>query len=223
MNRCYVINKNIVKTSTIEAFINEYIYSKTYLNSTLGEQPFSSVNLEYIIDLYELIEESIFDKVLRVTIRDKLHEESFKNSERSTIIKQFMNMTLHNDNIAVCLKDLICWISMFKRLLVRLLSPKVNINFGSSLDDYVKRTDIWKGNINEDNIRTIEIESNIRLKHAFIILEGLEAEQHKETPTEKPPSSMNSNYKQPDNQNTIQTSMNTPRKKEPKSRNKLRN
>jgi hypothetical protein len=84
-------------------------------------------------------------------------------------------MILHDQTLADCLKDLNCWISMFKRLLMRLLSSRMNINFESPLHDYVRRSDMWKGNITEENIRTIEIKSNIRLKHGFIILKGLEA------------------------------------------------
>ena len=73
-------------------------------------------------------------------------------------------MILHDNNIADCFKNLIWWISMLKRLLVRLLSPNVNINFDSSLHDYVKRIDMWKGNITKDDIKTIEINKNKRGK-----------------------------------------------------------
>ena len=86
-------------------------------------------------------------------------------------------MILHNNNIADCFKNLICWINMFKRLLARFLLFKGKINFDSSLHDYVKRADMWKGNISKDDIRTIKIKSDIHLEHAFIILIGLEDKQ----------------------------------------------
>jgi hypothetical protein len=118
-------------------------------------------------------------------------------------------MISHNNNLANCFKDLNCWINMFKRLLVRLLSPKVNINFELPLHDYVKRTDMWKGNITVDNIRTIEINDNIHLKHAFIILKGLEAKQVEKTSTEIHQSVMGNDNKQQNNRNTIQKNSST--------------
>jgi len=42
------------------------------------------------------------------------------------------------------------------------------------LYDYIKRTDMWKGNITTNDIKTIEIKDDLRLKHTFIILKGLE-------------------------------------------------
>ncbi len=81
---------------------------------------------------------------------------------------------------------------MLKRLLVRLLSPSINIDFESALRVYVNRTDIWKGDIPEERIRTIVIENNIRLKHTFIILERLEEEQNEKILSTNPKGSMNS-------------------------------
>jgi hypothetical protein len=166
-----VNNQNIVENSTIETFIKETMHSKI----SKDNQIFSTIHLKYIIDFYELIEESIFDKILRDNIRNEFREQSFPIDQRTSIINQFIHMILHDQTLADCLKDLNCWISMFKRLLMRLLSSRMNINFESPLHDYVRRSDMWKGNITEENVRSIEIKSNIRLKHAFIILKGLEA------------------------------------------------
>jgi hypothetical protein len=215
----------MIKTTTIQIFIKEYIHSKACINNNLRQEPLSSINMEYLIDLYELIEEYVFDKILRDNIRDELCEKSFPIAQRTSIINQFIDMIIHNGNIAHYFKDLICWISMFKRLLVRLLSPKVHINFESSLHNYVKRTDMWKGNITEDNIRTLEIKNDVRLKHAFIILKGLEAKQEEKTSIEKHGNLTLSGHKQ---RNTMQTnnsalqSMNTSQKRNDPIRNDFR-
>ncbi len=81
---------------------------------------------------------------------------------------------------------------MFKRLLVRLLLSKMNINFESSLYDYIKRTDMWKGNISAKDIRTIEIKDDIPLKYAFIILKGLEAKLKEQKSNRMQQNAMNS-------------------------------
>jgi hypothetical protein len=223
-------NKNIIETSTIQTFIKEFIHSNVCIdNNILGKKPLTSVRLKYIIDLYELIEECIFDKILSNNIRNELCEKSFPIEQRTSIINQFIDMILHNENIADCFKNLICWISMLKRLLVRLLSPKININFELPLHDYVKRTDMWTGNITENNIRTIEMKNNIRLKHTFIILKGLEAKQDGKSLTENHQSLMNTDHEQQNNRSTLRTTSSTlrtrntlQRRREPTSRNYLR-
>ncbi len=85
---------------------------------------------------------------------------------------------------------------MFKRLLVRLLLTKVNINFDSSLHPYVIRSDMWKGNIIVDDLRTIEIKDNILLKHAFVILKGLETKMNEKTSMENQQGLMSSEIEQ---------------------------
>ncbi|CAF4169460.1 unnamed protein product, partial [Rotaria sp. Silwood2] len=144
---------------TIQIFLKEIIPSKTLIDNKIFEsKPFSSIYLEYIIDFNKLIEECIFDKILCDNIRNDLCEKSFSIDQQISIVDQFIDMILHNNNnIADCFKNLISWINMFKRLLVRLLSLNMNINFDSSLNDYVKRTDIWKGNVTKNDIQTIEI------------------------------------------------------------------
>jgi hypothetical protein len=166
------------------------------------------------------LEERVFDNILCDNIRDELREKSFNINERLSIVNQFIEMVLHNENIADCFKDLNCWISMFKRLLVRLLSLKMNINFDSSLEDYVKRTDMWKGNITKENIQTIEVEKNIRLKHTFIILESLKAKQREISSIERHKNIININYEQQNNNNTMQTTNSTLRSRNPSQKSK---
>ncbi|CAF5055211.1 unnamed protein product [Rotaria sp. Silwood1] len=206
-----VNNKNIIKMNTIQTFLKENIPSKTCIDNKIREnKSFSSIYLEYIIDLYELIEEYIFDKILCDNIRNDLCERSFSIDQQISIVDQFIEMILHNNNIADCFKNLTCWISMFKRLLVRLLSPNMNINFDSSLDDYVKRTDIWKGNVTKNDIQTIEINKSICLKHAYIILNGLKKKQNELIINENQ-RSQNNIEQQEQNQSITATSSDTVR------------
>jgi hypothetical protein len=167
-------NTNVPETLTIQTFINEYIHSKICISNKFRQEPLASIHLEYIIDLHELIEESVFDKILRNNIRGEFRDKISDDNEIQSIITEFINMIMDNNKIANCLKDLICWISMFKRLLVRIRPLKINLDFDLPLRDYVKRTDMWKGNVTKENIQTIEIKNHIRLKHAFSILEELE-------------------------------------------------
>ncbi|CAF3346168.1 unnamed protein product [Rotaria sp. Silwood2] len=203
-----VNNTNIVTMKTIQTFLKEIIPSKTLIDNKIFEsKPFSSIYLEYIIDFYELIEECIFDKILFDNIRNDLCEKSFSIDQQISIVDQFIDMILHNNNnIADCFKNLISWINMFKRLLVRLLSLNMNINFDSSLDDYVKRTDIWKGNVTKNDIQTIEINKSICLKHAYIIMNGLKKKQNELMIDENQRSRINNIEQQEQNQNIMQKS-----------------
>jgi len=161
-------NQTIVQTLTLQTFIEKYIYLKAILqNKILNKKPFSSIHLNYIIDLYELIEECIFEKILS-------YDPRLDFNERTDVIQQFLSQTIDNQHIANCFQDVNCWINMFKRLLVRLLLPKIDLNFDAPLQDFVKRNDIWKGNITADNVRTIDINRDICLKHTCIILKYLE-------------------------------------------------
>jgi hypothetical protein len=199
-------NTNVQETLTIQAFIKEYIHSRICISNKFRQEPFASINLEYIIDLYEIIEESIFDKILRNNIRGEVQNKILNNKEIQSIINEFIKMIVDNNKIADCLKDLNIWISMFKRLLVRLHPFKISIDFDLPLGDYVKRTDMWKGNVTKENIQTIEIKNHIRLKHAFSILEGLEARKLQIDSPEKRQDLPNNEQR-----NTIQTTSSTVR------------
>jgi hypothetical protein len=215
-----ITNKNIIKKDnsnvneilTIQAFIEDTnIYSKISISDKFGREPFASINLEYIIDLYEIIEESIFEKILRKNIRGEVQNKISNNKEIQSIITEFIKMIVDNNKIADCLKNLNSWISMFKRLLVRLHPFKISIDFDLPLADYVKRTDMWKKNVTKENIQTIEIKNHIRLKHAFSILEGLETEKQEIEANEKRKDLMKNGCEQQNNRNALQPTSSIPR------------
>jgi hypothetical protein len=45
---------------------------------------------------------------------------------------------------------------------------------------------MWKGNVTEEDIKTIEIDNNVCLKHAFVILKGLEEKQNRNSMNDIP-------------------------------------
>ncbi|CAF0809248.1 unnamed protein product [Rotaria sordida] len=164
---------------TIQSFVENYIRSSVCLNdNVLQRPPFSTINLKYIIDLYELIEEIAFDKVLRHYIKQNLTEESFPIEQRQVLIRKFSDMTFKKETIAYSLKSIDSWIGILKRLMVRVLS-NVNVSLDVPIQIYLERTDLWTGNIIESDIETFEVNNEILLQHTYIILKGLEYERDK--------------------------------------------
>ena len=163
-------NKTIFQSMTIETFIKQHIHLKSIVgNPILNKQMISSIPLKSIIDFYELIEECLFDKM------EKFKGKPMSNHESSFIVHQVIQMIT---NIPVePLNDLNIWIDMFKRLIVRVSLANIQIDYDAPLQDYVKRSDTWKGNLTAENLRMIEINPKICLKHASIIYQGLVTEQ----------------------------------------------
>jgi hypothetical protein len=95
----------------------------------------------------------------------------------------------------------------------------MNINFESSIYDYIKRTDMWKGNITANDIQTIKIKENIPLMYTFIILKGLEA---KLKSNEMQQNTMNNEDDEEEYEKPAIRPTRTSDRKEPKSRNNLR-
>ncbi|CAF5139531.1 unnamed protein product, partial [Rotaria magnacalcarata] len=130
---------------TIQSFVEKYVRSSVCLNdNVLQRPPFATINLKYIIDLYELIEEIAFDQVLRHYIKQNLTEEFFKSEERLNIIKQFSDFTFRKETIAFSLQNIHSWIGILKRLMVRVLS-NVNVSLDVPIQIYLERTDLWTG------------------------------------------------------------------------------
>ena len=175
---CTVTNENIIKknsseTLPIQTFINNYLQSKLCISDIFQREPFASVDLEHIIDLYEMVEELIFDKIFYESILNESSKQPLNKNEIDVLVKQFIEMIVKSTKMSDCLKDVSCWINMFKRLLARLRPLKNKIDSDLPLGDYVKRSDMWKGNVTRENLQTIEMGANVRLKHAFDILQGL--------------------------------------------------
>ncbi|CAF1188642.1 unnamed protein product [Rotaria sp. Silwood1] len=162
----------------IEKFVKHYIHRHTYLNDTiLYQPPFSTIQLPYIIDLYEMIEENVFDRVLRAYVKNELQETTFTHDERQRIFEEFSHETFQKQTISPLLKNINSWISMFKHLMIRILS--VNINLNQPLQSYLKQTDLWSDYITAADLATFQVPKHILLQHTYAILCALEREQHK--------------------------------------------
>ena len=158
----------------IQAFVERHIRSSVYLNdNVLRRPPFSTISLKHIIDLYELLEEYIFDRVIRNYVKQDLSEETFSSLERTQVIDQFIEMTVENKKIASCFQNIDCWIDILKRLLIRVLH-NVHVSLDVPLQLYLERADLWTSDVTEEDIQTIQVNDDILLQHTFIILNGLE-------------------------------------------------
>ena len=170
----YMQNRNYRSTvASIKQFVQEYIHfpSFTEQNAFL-KSSFGSMRLEYIIDLYEFIEEIAFDRIFRSQMDEKLNDQTMELAQRISIQKKFISLTIENPKLAVNLRNLSPWIGTLKRFMVRILPDYLDINI--PIEVYLKRSDLWNGQITQEDIDTIQLNETILLKHTFIILVGLE-------------------------------------------------
>ncbi|CAF3271184.1 unnamed protein product [Rotaria sp. Silwood2] len=172
------IDKDISKdVSTIQQFAEQYISSHNCLHENIfRQQSFSTVLLKYTIDLYELLEEITFDKVLGNYIPNEYCEKSFLESDRTKIINEFIKSTYAKDKTSPALQQRDRWISLLKRIIVRILL-NVNVSAEVPLQLYLERADLWTGDITENDIQSFSISHDILLRHTFVILNGLKAER----------------------------------------------
>ncbi len=167
------IMDNATENTTIQAFVEHHIHSNVSLNDhILHRPPFCMIQLRYIIDLYEMLEENAFDHVLRPYINKELAEETFSEEERLRILDGFSYATYEKENIAQSLKSIDCWLSMLKRLMIRVLNANISLNVPLQL--YLKRTDLWSGSVTDVDLATFEVDDTILLQHTYVILLGLE-------------------------------------------------
>jgi hypothetical protein len=168
--------ENAAETTTIQTFVEHHIHSYACLHdNTLRRPPFSTIQLRYIIDLYEMIEENAFDQVLRAYVKKELVEETFTDEERQRVLIVFSRMTFEKETIAETLKSIDGWISMLKRLMIRVLNA--NVSLDTPLQLYLERTDLWSDRVNDTDLETFEVDDDILLQHTYVILRGLEKKQ----------------------------------------------
>ncbi len=162
---------------TIQTFVENHIRWQNCLSDYVRRKaPFSTIHLKYIINLYELLEECVFDQVLRDYVKKAWCEESFSVDERKQIIERFISSTFAKPEIATSLQNIDCWIGILKRVMIRVLS-NVNVDIEVPLQYYLERKDLWTGDITDADIMTFDLDEKILLYHTFIILKGLEKKQ----------------------------------------------
>jgi hypothetical protein len=172
-------------TTPIQTFVQHHIQSYTCLNeNSLGRPPFSTIQLQYLIHLYEMLEENAFDHVLRPYVKKELLEEAFGVEEQEHVVNKFALLTFQKETIAATLNREELWISMLKRLMIRVLNSNVSLDVPLQL--YLERTDFWSDPVTENDLTTFEVEANILLKHTFVILTGLEKRHQVASPQQRP-------------------------------------
>jgi hypothetical protein len=172
-------------TTPIQVFVQHHIQSHTCLNENiLGRPPFSTIQLQYLIDLYEMLEENAFDCVLRPYVKKELLEEAFGAEEREHVVNRFSRLTFQKETIAATLNREELWIAMLKRLMIRVLNSNVSLDV--PLQIYLERTDFWSDPVTGNDLTTFEVEENILLKHTFVILIGLERKQQVTSQQQRP-------------------------------------
>jgi hypothetical protein len=168
--------ENATETTTIQTFVEFHIPSYACLNDNiLRRPPFSTIQLRYIIDLYEMIEENAFDQVLRAYVKKELIEETFTDEERQRVLTVFSRATFEKETVVETLKNIDGWISMLKRLMIRVLNANVSLDV--PLQIYLERTDLWSDRISDADLATFQVDDDILLQHTYVILRGLENKQ----------------------------------------------
>ena len=166
---------------TIQTFVEKNIRWQSCLSDNVRRKlPFSAIHLKYIIDLYELLEECVFDQVLRNYVKKAWCEESFSVVERTQFVEKFISATFGKQEIAPSLQNIDCWIGILKRVMIRVLS-NVNIDTEIPLQYYLERKDLWTGTVTDADINTFDLDDKILLNHTFVILKGLEKKQKPST------------------------------------------
>ncbi|CAF2137558.1 unnamed protein product [Rotaria magnacalcarata] len=172
-----------IEMPTIQTFVEKNIRWQSCLSDYVRRKaPFSTIYLKSIIDLYELLEEYVFDQVLRNFVKKAWCEESFPVVERTQIVERFISMTFGKQEIAASLRNIDSWIGILKRVMIRVLS-NVNVDTEVPLQYYLERKDLWTGNVTDADIITFDLDDTILLYHTFVILRGLE-KKRKPSPTD---------------------------------------
>ena len=159
--------------STVALFVQQYIRSKSFLErNPLLEPPYVNLELQHILDFYELVEEIAFDRIFRFYIDDKLNDKAVAQDQRKQLQNRFLRSITDNPQLARSLRELSPWIATLKRFMVRILQDQVHLD--TPIEIYLKRTDLWSSRFSEEEIDTIELDQSILVGHARIILVGLE-------------------------------------------------
>ncbi|CAF1265175.1 unnamed protein product [Didymodactylos carnosus] len=166
-----IVTENGLKT--IQKFVQQTIpYSSTLDSNVIREKSFCNVQLKYIISLYELIEQIVFDKVIKNHLAQILSKETFTDEERVFVVKQFLQATIQNERVPEAIQDPDIWIIVLKRLIVRVTATNAHLDVPLQL--YIQRTDFWNEDISESDLETININEKVELKHSYVILLSLE-------------------------------------------------
>ncbi|CAF1410957.1 unnamed protein product [Didymodactylos carnosus] len=137
-------------TWTIRTFVENVVNNKAHLHEYVtSQEPFASIHLKYVISLYELVEELVFNEVMSNYVKQEMTSEACASEEEKlSIIDQFVQSTYANATTPQALKDSSVWMSVLKRIIIRVIAANVDLNV--PLQIYLERTDMWS----EDSVET---------------------------------------------------------------------
>ncbi|CAF3484319.1 unnamed protein product [Rotaria sp. Silwood1] len=136
-----------------------------------------SLNYVFTYLLIQFFEESVFDRALRADVKAELQKTTFTDDECQRAIKQFSHDAFEKQTISPLLKNIDRWISMLKRLMIRILNT--NIELDERLQVYLERTYLWSDPITDADLATFQIDNDILHRHTYVILYALERKQYK--------------------------------------------
>ena len=170
----YLRNINKKEDYTLEEFCKEAIQNDEHLNHYVTKkQPLCRIHIRHIVELYELVEEIIFDQAIQANIRPELLE-NIPQDESKGVIALFNHVTVESPSDLTYhkLKEPETLVKVFKKLILRVLQAQVNVE--NRLLEYFTREDMWGPDVNIDEIQGVELDNAIMLKHSYIILRSLE-------------------------------------------------
>ncbi|CAF1619197.1 unnamed protein product, partial [Didymodactylos carnosus] len=185
LNKCKLIDTETVRQfdlfhyqfETFE-FIETKIICLKNIPKLLKNENIFNIELKYLIDLYELMEEIVFDNDMYETFKNTSKFSTDINQD--IILEEFDREIINNNELTYePLKTIHIWISTLKRLLLRILSSKQEQLYDTALKEYLCRRDLWDQNIDTNEIENLNLTDTIKTKHAFIILEKLLNDQSK--------------------------------------------
>ena len=158
---------------TLQTFVEEHIQHQVCLHEQIfRRQPYAAISLVQIIAAYELMEEIVFDEVLRTYIRKELQETKWTDD---VTFDEFVAQTYGKANMSDILKSPAMWIGMLKRLLIRVLNANVDLNI--PLQVYLERIDLWTNDVSVEHLQSVEVPEKFLLQHTYLILCELEARE----------------------------------------------
>jgi hypothetical protein len=170
----YLSNQEEDGNRSIRDFCKACIHKSNFLNSFLSKDAFSKIQLKYIVDFYELLEETTFDKVLEDNLRAE-YNGTFTDYELTNITSIFQeDMGLQTLMLKDKCLEIEALMPVLKRIIIRVLD--VHNDLGNDrLTDYIMRHDMWSHN-SYPKIFRIKLRGDIKLRHTYMILKYLRSQ-----------------------------------------------
>ena len=160
----------VEKLKSLEMNIDSSILTKSFSEK---------ISLNCIVDLYQLVQECIFDEIIRPQMTTKDVPASNSSNDSLKFVDSFTNDVLNDSKLHESCKDLAEWILFLKRLLTFIKSIDTILDHDESLINYIRRMDMWRSNMRKEHIGQINLTEDLHLNHAFSLLIKLEEKQQR--------------------------------------------